>query len=251
MPGRLVGKVAVVTGGANGLGLAYARALAAEGANVSIYDVADSASAVAELTATGVQAIGMRGDVTDVSAVGTLMRSTEATFGKIDILVNNAGLMGGTTKPFMEISSEEWDRLITVNTRGPFECCKAVVPIMRKQKYGKIINISSGMVFKGSPNLLHYVASKGAVIAMTRSMARELGVDNIAVNCIAPGFVLTGGTKGLATSPAHMALAMESRSFKREQTPEDLVGAMLFFATSDSDFVTGQTIVVDGGSAMH
>lgn len=251
MSGRLSGKVAVVTGAASGLGLTYARALAAEGANVSLFDLADPSDAAAELTASGVQAIAMRGDVTDAMAVGTLMRATEATFGTVHILVNNAALLGDSGKPFTEITSAEWDRLMSVNARGPFECAKAVVPIMRKQKYGKIINVASGMVFKGSPNLLHYVASKGAVVAMTRAMARELGGDNIGVNCIAPGLIMTAGAKAVSTNPAHVSFAIDSRAFKREQLPEDLVGSLIFFASNDSDFITGQTVVVDGGSAMH
>jgi NAD(P)-dependent dehydrogenase (short-subunit alcohol dehydrogenase family) len=139
---------------------------------------------------------------------------------------------------------------MAVNARGPFEFVKAVLPIMRRQKYGKIINISSGMVFKGSPNLLHYVASKGAVIAMTRAMARELGADGIGVNCIAPGLVPTDGAQAVAGDFVQQ-MAIDTRSFRREQTASDLVGTLLYFASADSDFVTGQTIVVDGGSSMH
>jgi NAD(P)-dependent dehydrogenase (short-subunit alcohol dehydrogenase family) len=174
---------------------------------------------------------------------------TERAFGAVHILVNNAAIMGSSSRPLDQITTAEWDRLMAVNARGPFEFVKAVLPVMRRQQYGKIINISSGMVFKGNPFLLDYVASKGAVIAMTRAMARELGTDHIGVNCIAPGLVLTEGAKAVAGHAAQPAI--ESRSFKREQTPDDLVGALIFFASPESDFITGQTVVVDGGSAMH
>ena len=180
-----------------------------------------------------------------------MVRTTEEAFGGVHVLVNNAAFMGTSSKPFMDITSDEWDRIMTVNARGTFECSKAVVPLMRTHGYGKIVNVASGMVFKGSPNLLHYVASKGAIVAMTRVMARELGADGIGVNCIAPGLIMTDGAKLVTQDPGQIAFAVNSRSFKREQLPDDLVGTLLFLASSDSDFITGQTIVVDGGSAMH
>jgi len=248
--GRLTGKVAIVTGAANGLGRTYARALAAEGALLSLCDVADASSLVAELRASGAQAIATICDVSDPAMIANAVRATEEAFGAIHVLVNNAALMGPPAKPLDEITTAEWDRLMAVNARGPFEFVKAVLPIMRRQGCGKIINISSGMVFKGSPYLLHYVASKGAIVAMTRAMARELGTDGIGVNCIAPGLVPTEGAKAVAQS-AVQQMAIDTRSIKREQTPEDLVGALLFFASAESDFVTGQTVVVDGGASMH
>jgi NAD(P)-dependent dehydrogenase (short-subunit alcohol dehydrogenase family) len=246
----LTGKVAIVTGAANGLGRTYALALAAEGAILSLCDVADAAAVLAELHARGAQAMATPCDVTEPAMVAEVVRRTDAAFGGVHILVNNAALMGPSAKPLDEITTAEWDRLMAVNARGPFEFVKAVMPIMRRQQYGKVINISSSMVFKGSPNLLHYVASKGAVIAMTRAMARELGADGVGVNCIAPGLVLTAGAQAVAGDATRRA-AIETRSFKREQAPEDLVGALLFFASAESDFITGQTVVVDGGSAMQ
>jgi NAD(P)-dependent dehydrogenase (short-subunit alcohol dehydrogenase family) len=248
--GRLTGKVAIVTGAANGLGRTYARALAAEGAHLSLCDVVDASALVAELRATGAQAVATVCDVSDSAMVAATVRATEEAFGAIHILVNNAALMGPAAKPLDEITTGEWDRLMAVNARGPFEFVKAVLPAMRRQRYGKIVNISSGMVFKGSPYLLHYVASKGAIIGMTRAMARELAADGIGVNCIAPGLVPTDGAKAVAQGATQQA-AIDTRSIKREQTPDDLVGALLFFASAESDFVTGQTIVVDGGSSMH
>ena len=180
------------------------------------------------------------------------MRATEQAFGGIQVLVNNAALFGKIArKPFAEIDSDEWDRVMAVNTRGPFECVKAVLPVMRRQRYGKIINIASGTVFKGTPMMLHYVASKGAIVAMTRALARELGEDGICCNALAPGLTLSNTVKGRNDYSEVRRLNVESRALKREETPDDLVGALLFLASHDSDFMTGQTILVDGGSAMH
>jgi NAD(P)-dependent dehydrogenase (short-subunit alcohol dehydrogenase family) len=154
-------------------------------------------------------------------------------------------------KPFWEIPSDEWDLVMAVNARGSFEFAKAVAPIMRRQKYGKIVNIASGTMFKGSPGMMHYVASKGAAVAMTRVMARELGPDNVCVNCIAPGLTLS---EGVTESEVHMAgvpANLATRCFKREEQPQDLVGAVLFFSSAESDFVTGQTLLVDGGNVFN
>jgi NAD(P)-dependent dehydrogenase (short-subunit alcohol dehydrogenase family) len=247
--GRLDSKVAIVTGGASGLGATYARALAAEGAAVVLCDIADATPLAAELTASGARALAVVCDVADPASIADAVRATEAQFGAAHILINNAALMGPSAKALEEITTAEWDGLMAVNVRGPFEFVKAVLPLMRRQQYGKIVNISSGMFFKGSPFLLHYVASKGAIIAMTRSMARELGPDNITVNCVAPGLVLTEGAKRVSGSIAQ--LAIDTRSLKREQTSDDLVGSIVFFSSPDSDFVTGQTVIVDGGSVMN
>ena len=200
----------------------------------------------------GGEAIGRVCDVSASKEVAALVQATEGAFGGVQVLVNNAALFGKIAlKPFTEIPSEEWDRVMAVNTRGPFECVKAVLPIMRRQGYGKIINIASGTVFKGTPMMLHYVASKGAVVAMTRAMARELGEYGICCNALAPGLTLSDTIKGRNDYGAVRMLNVESRSLKREETPDDLVGALLFLASHDSDFMTGQTLLVDGGSAMH
>jgi NAD(P)-dependent dehydrogenase (short-subunit alcohol dehydrogenase family) len=246
---RLAGKIAIVTGAANGLGNTYARALAAAGASVVLCDIADATPLAEELAAAGAPMLALTCDVADPASIAAAVRATDERFGGVHILINNAALMGPAARPMEEITTAEWDHLMVVNVRGPFEFVKAVLPIMRRQQYGKIVNISSGMVFKGSPFLLNYVASKGAVIAMTRAMARELGPDNIMVNCIAPGLVLTEGAKAVSSAIAQVAI--DTRSIKREQTPDDLVGSLLFFASADSDFITGQTVVVDGGSAMN
>lgn len=250
---RLAKKVAIVTGAAQGIGAAYARTLAAEGADVVIADLLDTGPIVAELQKQGGRALGVNVDVTKKASVEQMVEQTLGKFGGLQILVTNAAMFGNLgLKPFLQIESDEWDKLMAVNVRGVFETIKAAVPTMRKQKYGKIINIASGTVFKGSPMLLHYVTSKGAVVAMTRALARELGDDGIRVNCIAPGLVMSANVRNNpAWAGPVVANNIASRAIKRDATPEDIVGAMLFLASPDSDFMTGQTVVVDGGSVMH
>ena len=251
--GRLSGKTAIITGAAQGIGAAYAKAMAAEGANVSLCDLQAPTSVVKEIEAAGHKAIGLSCDVTDPATVSKLVAGTENTFGAVHILVNNAGIFASLPlKPMTEISSSEFDLVMAVNVRGSFECAKAVLPAMRRQKYGKIINVASGTVFKGAPMLLHYVSSKGAVVAMTRAMARELGTDGIRVNCIAPGLTMSEGVVANSdwAGPV-VANNVASRCLKRDCTPEELTGTVIFLASSDSDFMTGQTIVVDGGSVTH
>jgi NAD(P)-dependent dehydrogenase (short-subunit alcohol dehydrogenase family) len=250
---RLTGKVAIITGAAQGIGVEYAKALAAEGARVAVADVADTASAVAALRDAGAEVIGLKADVTDPGSVTSMVAATVEAFGGVDILVNNAALFGKLAlKPFEEITSAEWDAVMAVNVRGVFECTKAVAPEMRRRDYGKIINIASGTVFKGPPMMMHYVASKGAVVALTKCAARELGDDGIRVNCLAPGLTMSENVRTNADwVGAVVANNIASRALKREATPADLIGSIVFLASSDTDFMTGQTIVVDGGSVMH
>ena len=248
---RLTGRSIIVTGAAQGIGATYALALAAEGANVAVCDIIEPTETVNAIKAAGGDVIGAVTDVTSPTAVAALVKQTIEAFGTVTCLVNNAALFGTLKlQPFTEIESAEWDRVMAVNTRGPFECVKAVVPEMRKQQYGKVINIASGTLFKGTTHLLHYVASKGAVVAMTRVMARELGDDHIGVNCIAPGLTLSENVVEMY-SKNDIAMNMNSRAFKREQQPDDIIGALIFFASGESDFITGQTLLVDGGSVMH
>ena len=250
---RLQGRVAIVTGAAQGIGARYAAALAAEGAALVCADVIDAEPVAAQIRAAGGRALALRADVSSAESVRQMAAASVEAFGRIDVLVNNAGLFANLAlKPFEQIEAAEWDRVMAVNVRGPFECAKAVLPQMRAQGYGKIVNIASATVFKGSPMLLHYVTSKGAVVAMTRSLARELGDAGIRVNTLAPG--LTASKNTLANPAWQGAVGannIASRAIKREVTPEDLCGTLVFLASAESDFVTGQVIVVDGGSVMH
>lgn len=250
---RLKGKTAIVTGGAQGIGAAYAKALAEEGAAVTVSDVLDTGEAVAAITSAGGKALGVNADVTDNNSVADMVAQTVGEFGGVDILVNNAALFANLSlKPFMDIPDDEWDKVMDVNIGGLFKCSRAVVPEMRKQNGGKIINISSGTVFMGAAMMLHYVTSKAAVVGFTRSLARELGNDNICVNALAPGFTVSEGVlanEGYAPAMHEMIAAM--RCFKRNQEPEDLTGTLIFLASGDSDFMTGQTILVDGGHFVH
>ena len=247
--GRLDDKVAIVTGGARNIGAVYARTLAAEGARVVIADVLDGADTARAIEEAGGQAVSVE---VDVSREDDTLRMTETAmdaFGRVDILVNNAAIyLSINRRPFYEISAEEWDRVTAVNIKGVFLCAKAVFPHMRDQGGGKIINISSNTVMAGTPDFLHYIASKSALVGMTRSMARELGTHGINVNAIAPGLVEHEGQ----TVPGEISASrVRARSIQRRQTPEDLTGALLYLASPDSDFVTGQTLVVDGGDLLH
>jgi len=246
---RLAGKVAIVTGGARHIGAVYCRKLAAEGAAVIIADVLDGDKVVQEITAAGGRAMALKVDVSKEEDTIQMAAETVKTFGRIDILVNNAAIFINIQRqPFYEITAEEWDRVSAVNIKGPFLCAKAVFPQMKEQRTGKIINISSSTAFAGTPLFLHYVASKAALIGMTRSLAREVGEFGICVNAIAPGLVQHEGQ----TAPKEFTeFQLKARSIKRLQTPEDLLGVLVYLASPDSDFVTGQTILVDGGGIFH
>lgn len=252
---RLEGRVAIITGGAHGIGRAYAHRIAEEGAHVVIADL-DASGAVElaeELSKENRRAIGVYCDISSGDSVDEMVATCVEEFDGVDVLINNASMFSVVPMSrvaFDEISREEWDRMMAVNIAGPWLCCKAVVPAMRARGYGKIVNVSSGTVFKGAATRVHYVASKAAVIGMTRTLARELGEDNITVNCIAPGGTLSEEDPSDDVLEAR-GRKVGDRALKRIQMPEDLVGAVAFLSSSDSDFVTGQTLVVDGGSVMN
>ena len=250
---RIEDRVAIVTGAAQGIGATYAKAMAKEGASVVIADLDDGQPVVDKIRAEGGEAFNLVTDVSDETSAANMVSETVDRYGKVDILVTNAAIFGKLqAKPFNEISVEEWDTLMAVNVRGVFICVKAVVGQMRKQQYGKIINIASGTLFKGTPYMLHYVTSKGAVLAMTRCLAREVGDDGICVNALAPGLVMSENVLAQENfDDAAVDANTATRALKRRQVPHDLVGAMLFLASSDSDFMTGQCMVVDGGSVNH
>lgn len=248
--GLLDGKVAIVTGAARGLGREYARVLAGAGAKIVAADLNDCAETVG---IAGKDAIGITVDVADMESVQAMADKAVEAFGRIDILVNNAALFAGLTGgKFDTLDADEWDRTMRVNVKGSWHCCKAVVPAMRKIGGGSIVNVSSAAALYGMPLFLHYAASKGAVIAMTRSLARELGRDNIRVNAIAPSAVVTEGAKEFFGDRIDHALGViaGSQVIKRNLAPGDVAGTVLWLASDQSAFVTGQTIAVDGGTVF-
>jgi NAD(P)-dependent dehydrogenase (short-subunit alcohol dehydrogenase family) len=247
--GALDGKVAVVTGAAQGIGRALAEGLAREGARIVVADLKGAEEAAAAFT----DGVGITADVADETSVQHLVDEALERCGRIDVLVNNAGLYASLEmRPFTEIPLEEWNRVMEVNVASMFLTCRAVVPAMRAQSGGKIVNISSGTPFRGVPFLLHYVTSKGAIVAFTRALARELGKDNVLVNCVAPGFTMSDGVKDHPEVIEKLRDAsVASRTIQRDQVPEDVVGAVVYLAGPYSDFVTGQTIVIDGGQYFH
>jgi NAD(P)-dependent dehydrogenase (short-subunit alcohol dehydrogenase family) len=249
---RLKDKVAIVTGASGGLGLAIAKRYVAEGARVAIADVRDPQSAAAALAADG-QVLSIVADVADERSVNSMVQATVERFGRVDILVNNAAVSSTLPlQPFEKIGVEEWRRVMDVNLMGTFLCCKSVVTHMRRQKAGRIINFTSGTIYRGTPFNLHYVASKGAIMVLTRSLASELGADNILVNAIAPGFTLTEGMVNNASySPEFLKMVVASRALKRAEYAEDIVGTATFLASDDSSFITGQVLSVDGGATFH
>jgi NAD(P)-dependent dehydrogenase (short-subunit alcohol dehydrogenase family) len=250
---RLQDKVAIVTGGARGIGKAYALRVFEEGAKVVIVDILDTKGVQQTIEEKGGEALSLHTDVAEEESTREMARRTIERFGRIDILINNAAIFANIVKkPFYKITAKEWDEVIRVNLKGIFLCCKAVYPQMKKQGKGKIINVASGTFFKGSPDFVHYVTSKGGVIGFTRALAREVGGDGICVNVIAPGFTLSDAVKERPMDGEEYALSrIKSRCFKREEFPEDLTGTIVFLASDDSDFITGQTIVVDGGATLH
>ena len=250
---RCSGNVAIVTGGAMGIGHALVHGLLAEGAKVVIADRAGAAEAAQALDDARNSVIGVPCDVSSQSDTEAMADATLAAFGRIDVLVNNAGIYSSLEiTPFEELSIDEWRRVLDVNVIGQAMATRAVVPAMRRQGGGSIVNVSSGTPFKGVPFLLHYVASKGAVNAMTRALAKELGAADIRVNGVAPGFTLSDG---VLANPHQLEklqdISRQARVIQRDQHPEDIVGAVIFLASQDSAFVTGQTLVVDGGAYFH
>ena len=255
MKNRLEGRVAIVTCGGHGIGKAYARRLAEEGAKLVIAELDGAAGerVAAELARSGAEVLAVRTDVSEQASAQEMARRTIERFGRIDVLVNNAAIFATvpmSRAPFDQIDPAEWDRMMAVNLRGTWLACRAVVPQMRQQRYGKIINISSGTALKGTGSRIHYVTSKAGILGFTRTLAMELGKDNICVNCIAPGSTLSEENPDESILKYRQGAAA-TRALQRMQKPEDLVGAVAFFASADSDFITGQTLVVDGGAHMH
>jgi 3-oxoacyl-[acyl-carrier protein] reductase len=247
--------VVVITGAAHGIGAAYARGLVADGAAVVVVDLdgAGVEKLAAELRESGGRALAFRADISDEADVKAMVEGTLAEFGTITGLVNNAAVFSVvpmSRAPFDEITLDEWDLMMRVNVRGTWQVCKAVIPAMRAAGYGKIVNISSGTALKGSASRIHYVTSKAAILGFTKVLAREVGPDGIRVNCVAPGSTLSEEDPDEKTI-SYRQTQVGGRAIQRVMMPPDLVGAVRFMVGPESDFVTGQTLVVDGGSHMH
>lgn len=246
---RLKNKVAVITGGARGLGRAFALKMAEEGAAVLVADIDNLNETVKQVEAMGGRADLFQADVTRPEDMRAMAKAAVNAFGKVDILVNNAAVYAGIRrKPFYDIDPQEWDLVMMVNVKGAFLATQAVFPYMQKQGYGKIVNLASEVFFTGSHGFAHYVASKGGIIGLTRALAVELGPYNICINCLAPGFTDTEASRSLADVNKYDT---SKTPLKRLEKPEDLTGAAVFLASAESDFMTGQTMLVDGGRAMH
>ena len=246
-------RVVIVTGGGTGIGKVYSRRLVEMGAKVMLADIAaKEADALAlELNNAGGDVLAVTTDVSDPAMVETMVERTVGRWGRIDGLVNNASLMSALPRgDWFKIPVEEWDRVMAVNLRGIFLCCRAVYPHMKRQRAGRIVNISSARFWHGTPNRLHYSTSKAGVIGLTRSLARELGDDGIGVNAVTPGLTLSE-TQMATSSSNYLGGQEQGRAFKRPQVPDDLVGTVLFLLSDASAFITGQTINVDGGQMMH
>jgi NAD(P)-dependent dehydrogenase (short-subunit alcohol dehydrogenase family) len=247
--GSLNGKVAVVTGAAQGIGRAIAQGLAAEGARIVVADLAGAEEAATSFE----DGVGITADVANEADVQRLADEVVERCGSIDILVNNAGLYASLEmRSFEQIPLDEWRRVMDINVASMFLMCRAIVPVMRANGGGKIVNISSGTPFRGVPFLLHYVTSKGAIVALTRALAKEVGKDNVLVNCVAPGFTMSTGVQSHPEVVEKLRdVSVSARTIQRDQTPEDVVGAVVYLSGPGSDFVTGQTIVIDGGQTFH
>ena len=251
MSGRfdLTDRVVVITGAGQGIGREFAHAYADAGAIPVIAELnADRGEAVAEsIRETGAQALAVATDIGDEESTQALAAQVVDRYGRIDVLINNAGIFSTITmRPFTEIPLEEWNQVMHVNVTGVFLMTRAVTPSMKRQGFGRIINISSAAVSMGRPGYLHYIASKSALLGMSRSLARELGGDGITVNSILPGATETEIERA-TVSPAQREAMIAMRCVSRAETPEDLVGTALFLASPASEFLTGQSLTVDGG----
>ena len=243
-------RVAIITGAGQGIGRAFAKAFAAAGAIAVIAERNEKTAAAvsAEIMKAGGQALAVTTDIADAASIDEMIEVVEDEYGRIDILVNNAAIFSTLQmRPFEQIPLDEWNEVLKINITGQMLCARAVLPAMRRAKWGRIINMSSGAVSLGRPGYLHYITSKAALIGMSRSMARELGPDGITVNAILPGAVFTEVERKTIT-PTQKERIIAQQCIARAETPDDLVGTVLFLASEASAFVTGQAINVDGGA---
>ena len=243
-------RVVIVTGAGQGIGRELSRQFAAAGATVVVADInrANADRVQREIESSGGKATSVAVDIGDKASVEAVAEAAVAQLGRIDVLINNAAIFATLQKrPFWEIPFDEWERVMHVNVSGVFLSVCAVLPVMRQQKWGRIINVSSDSVPKGVPNYLHYVSSKSAIIGMTNAMARELGPDGITVNCIRPGGVATEVDRVVNPTVERRIAQLSEQCIPRGMVSSDLVGLAMFLSTSASDFITGQTIACDGG----
>jgi 3-oxoacyl-[acyl-carrier protein] reductase len=247
--GRLDHRIAVVSGAATGIGKAIALRLAAEGAAVEILDIKEAAETVAEIRAAGGQANAELCDVTSETQIAHAVAAIAARHSRVDILVNNAGILSGKT-PWHELSYEEVNRFVQVNYLGYFLVSKAIYPLLKKSQHGRLINVASRTYFLANPGQMAYVAAKGAVMGMTRVMAKEMGDDNICVNAVAPGMIATEGTLAHSNEEAFTRV-MNNQAIKKRGRPEHLAGLIAFLASDDAELITGQMILCDGGGYLH
>ena len=243
-------RVIVVTGGAQGIGRAIAEGLAADGARVVIADLKGAEEAAAAL---GADHLGVAVDVADPDACAAMAAAALERYGRIDGLVNNAGIYASLVpRPMEEIDLAEWRQVMDVNVLGLHLATRACLPALRAAPDARVVNIASGTPFKGVPFLLHYVASKGAVVAMTKALAKELGGDGILVNCVAPGFTMSDGVHANPVQIEKLQeVSVAARVIRRDQQPEDVVGAVVFLCSPGAAFITGQSLVVDGGAYFN
>jgi len=253
---RLKDKVAIVTGSARGMGRVFALRFAKEGAKLTVCDVLDCQPVAEEIKAAGGEALALKTDVTSEKDAAEMAKKTVERFGRIDILVNNAAVIGTIetkdfVKPVEEIVSADWDRILAVNIKGVFLCSKAVIPYMKKQGGGKIVNMASTVAFSGLPHFIHYSTSKGGIVTMTRGLARALGEFNINVNAVAPGLIMTEAMQGAYTPEFYQELVATKQLIHKNVEPEDVASAVLFLASDEADKITGQTLAVNAGEYLH
>jgi 3-oxoacyl-[acyl-carrier protein] reductase len=253
---RLKDKVAIITGSARGMGRVFALRFAKEGAKLTICDILDCKPVADEIKAAGGEALALKIDVTNEKETAEMAKKTFERFGRIDILVNNAAVIGTIetkdfVKPVEEIVSADWDRILAVNIKGVFLCTKAVIPYMKKQGGGKIVNMASTVAFSGLPHFIHYSTSKGGIVTMTRGLARTLGDYNINVNAVAPGLVMTKAMQGAYDPDFYKELVATQQLIHKNVEPEDVANAVLFMASDEADKITGQTLAVNAGEYLH
>jgi NAD(P)-dependent dehydrogenase (short-subunit alcohol dehydrogenase family) len=250
---QLKDKVAIITGSARGLGKEFATRFVKEGAKVVVCDILDCKPTASELRAQGAEVLDLKTDVTSEKDTADMVRQTVERFGRIDILVNNAAVYGAIenknfVRPFEEITVSDWDKMMAVNIKGIFLCCKAVSPVMKKQREGKIVNIASTVALAGPPQFLHYTTSKGGVVSMTKGLARALGEFNINVNAVAPGMTMTEATRStLNKMQKETENVFASQILKRQTRPDHISGAVVFLCSQDAEQITGQILAINAG----